>query len=123
MDSISHVLGWTTKATIKVGLAVFACFLIVTTFSFVGITPASAAGVTSTITNFDASGHQITRYDTNGNAVDAHDGIIALFGSTYYLYGTSYNCGFTWLAAGTAFCGFKVYTSTDLVHWTDRGWL
>ncbi len=93
------------------------------TISFVAATPASAAGVTSTITNFDASGHQITRYDTNGNAIDAHDGMIALFGSTYYLYGTSYSCGFTWLATGTAFCGFKVYTSTDLVHWTDRGFL
>lgn len=135
MNSLSHVLGWTKKAmknhhtlrTINIELAVFACLLMVATTSFYApATPTKAANVavtTSTITNFDASGHQITRYDTNGNAVDAHDGMIALFGSTYYLYGTSYNCGFTWLAAGAPFCGFKVYTSTDLVHWTDKGLL
>ncbi len=82
-----------------------------------------AAAYTTTVTNFDAGGNQTVRFDTDGNAVDAHDGMIALFGGTYYLYGTAYNCGFSWLTAGTPFCGFKVYSSTDLVHWTDRGLL
>ena len=84
---------------------------------------AAAAGYTTTITNFDSTGDQTVRFDTDGNAVDAHDGMIALFGGTYYLYGTAYDCGFSWQTTGTPFCGFKVYSSTDLVHWTDRGLL
>ena len=84
---------------------------------------ASATSYTTTITNFDSNGNQVVRFDTDGNAVDAHDGMIALFDGTYYLYGTSYNCGFTWQTAGSPFCGFKVYSSPDLVHWTDRGLL
>jgi hypothetical protein len=82
---------------------------------------ADAASVTTTIVNFDSAGHQVTRYDTVGNAVDAHDGDLALFGDLYYLYGTSYDCGYTLGVTGTRFCGFKVYSSPDLVHWTDRG--
>ncbi|MEU4250243.1 family 43 glycosylhydrolase [Amycolatopsis sp. NPDC026612] len=86
--------------------------------------PAAAAHphpYTTTVTTFDAQGNQVVRFDTEGNAVDAHDGEIALFGGTYYLYGTSYDCGFAWQATTSPFCGFKVYTSPDLVHWTDRG--
>ena len=60
------------------------------------------------ITNFNPSGQQVTKFDTNGNGVDAHDGDLANFGGTYYLYGTSYSCG---------------YSSTDLVNWTDNGYL
>jgi hypothetical protein len=83
---------------------------------------ASGGGIVSTITNFDRVGHEITRFDAHGNAIDAHDGEIKLFGHTYYLYGTSYDCGFQ-LAHTGPFCGFKVYSSPDLVHWTDRGML
>lgn len=83
--------------------------------------PAEARAFTTTVTNFDAQGNQVVRFDTRGDAVDAHDGEIALFGGTYYLYGTSYDCGFAWQATSSPFCGFKVYTSPDLVHWTDRG--
>ncbi|MDT7801275.1 MAG: hypothetical protein QOI78_4708, partial [Actinomycetota bacterium] len=85
--------------------------------------PAEARSFTTTVANFDAQGNQVVRFDTRGNAVDAHDGEIALFGGTYYLYGTSYDCGFAWQATSSPFCGFKVYTSPDLVHWTDRGQL
>ncbi|GIH09433.1 hypothetical protein Rhe02_75000 [Rhizocola hellebori] len=81
------------------------------------------ADYTTTVVNFNTAGNQVTRYDTEGNAVDAHDGDLALFGETYYLYGTSYDCGYTLTTAGTKFCGFKVYSSPDLVHWTDRGQL
>lgn len=84
---------------------------------------AAAAGYTTTITDFDSHGDQVVRFDTDGDAVDAHDGMIASFGGTYYLYGTAYDCGFSWQTTGTPFCGFKVYSSTDLVHWTDRGLL
>ncbi|MFD0767309.1 family 43 glycosylhydrolase [Mucilaginibacter lutimaris] len=75
------------------------------------------------IKNFNKNGGQITRFSTIGNAVDAHDGEIAYFDGTYYLYGTSYDCGFQWGNKGAPFCGFKVYSSKDMNSWTDRGYL
>ena len=75
------------------------------------------------IENFTESGKQITRFDTAGDAIDAHDGEIAYFEGTYYLYGTSYDCGFEWQNKKAPFCGFKVYSSPDLTNWTDRGYL
>jgi hypothetical protein len=82
------------------------------------VAPSAAdAAYSTTVTNFDQ------RFDVHGNAVDAHDGEISVFGGTYYLYGTAYDCGYNWQGAGTPFCGFKIYTSTDLVHWADRGYL
>lgn len=73
--------------------------------------------------NFTARGEQITRFDKLGNAIDAHDGKIAYFDGTYYLYGTSYDCGFEWGNKTAPFCGFKVYTSKDMVSWADEGFL
>jgi hypothetical protein len=87
------------------------------------VAPGDASAATaSTLVNFNGSGQQIVRFDTNGNAIDAHDGQLARFGDTYYLYGTSYNCGYRW-TINSSFCGFKVYSSPDLVHWTDRGFV
>jgi len=40
------------------------------------------------VKNFTADEKQVTRFDNLGNAVDAHDGEIALFNGAYYLYGT-----------------------------------
>jgi len=69
-------------------------------------------------------GRPVIRFDTQGNAVDAHDGEIKYFEGRYYLYGTSYDCGFRWASHGrSVFCGFKSYSSTDLVHWKDEGLL
>ncbi|WP_188195723.1 discoidin domain-containing protein [Nonomuraea sp. SYSU D8015] len=96
---------------------------VVATVLVVPVVPAAAAPHQTTITNFDAAGQQVTRYDTEGNAVDAHDGDLAFFDGVYYLYGTSYDCGYQLQISGTPFCGFKSYSSTDLVHWTDRGLL
>jgi len=48
--------------------------------------------------------------------LDAHDGMITQVGSTYYLYGTRYGCGFTWTVHGP-FCGFGVWQSTDKQNW------
>jgi len=76
-----------------------------------------------TIRNFDRNGKQITKFDNLGNAIDAHDGEIALFNGVYYLYGTSYDCGFEWGNKSAPFCGFKTYSSTDLQHWTDKGFM
>ncbi|GAB3927944.1 family 43 glycosylhydrolase [Mucilaginibacter myungsuensis] len=78
---------------------------------------------TATVTNLDKDGRQITRFNTVGDAVDAHDGEIALFNGVYYLYGTSYDCGFEWQNKNAAFCGFKTYSSTDMVTWKDEGFL
>ncbi|MEO6000486.1 MAG: family 43 glycosylhydrolase [Chitinophagaceae bacterium] len=75
------------------------------------------------IKNFDENGEQITRFDQLGNAVDAHDGKIAYYNDTYYLYGTSYDCGFEWQNELARFCGFKSYSSKDMVNWKDEGFL
>jgi hypothetical protein len=63
------------------------------------------------------------RFSDMGDAIDAHDGEIALFNGVYYLYGTSYDCGFEWGNKRAPFCGFKTYSSTDMINWTDRGFL
>ncbi|WP_316758302.1 family 43 glycosylhydrolase [Pedobacter aquatilis] len=75
------------------------------------------------VKNFTADGKQITRFDNLGNAVDAHDGEIAYFEGTYYLYGTSYDCGFEWNNKTAPFCGFKTYSSKDMVNWKDEGFM
>lgn len=75
------------------------------------------------IANFDKEGRQMIRYSNVGDALDAHDGEIAFFDGNYYLYGTSYDCGFEWQNKHAAFCGFKVYVSKDMEHWTDMGFL
>ncbi|RZM29016.1 MAG: hypothetical protein EOO88_06635 [Pedobacter sp.] len=77
----------------------------------------------TTLTNFNTKGQQTIRFDNMGEAVDAHDGEIAVFNGVYYLYGTSYGCGFEWGKKDAPFCGFKVYSSTDMVTWTNRGLL
>ncbi len=73
--------------------------------------------------NADSRGRPVLRFDETGSALDAHDGKIVRFGDTFYLYGTSYDCGHGWRTPGTRFCGFKVYSSPDLLHWRDRGFL
>jgi hypothetical protein len=98
--------------------------ILVTAVTALFLAPAAArAAFGTTVTNFDRGGNQLVRFDVRGNAVDAHDGEISVFGGTYYLYGTAYDCGYRWQGGGSPFCGFKVYSSPDLVHWTDRGYL
>ena len=87
----------------------------------------SAAPVAATVTIHNtastlAGTQAVVLTDIVGNAVDAHDGDMLQVGSTFYLYGTSYGCGYRWLTSST-FCGFKVYSSTDLVTWTDQGYI
>ena len=87
----------------------------------------STSGPTSvTINNFSGvvSGSwvdQLTRYDTDGNKIDAHAGHVIQVGSTFYLYGESYFCGYGYQWNGTPWCGIKVYSSTDMVNWTYQG--
>jgi hypothetical protein len=88
---------------------------------------AQAAGTTVTVTDGGAPGW--VRFDDHGNGVDAHDGEIKQFGSAYYLYGTSYGCGYVRMVGygadtthvPTPFCGDAIYRSTDLRHWTYVG--
>lgn len=105
------------------------------------IVPAAAAAQgestdekTVTLVNRDRDGYEIRnaqgdvvgyrdgtlRFDVNGEALDAHDGQILHHGDMYYLYGTTYGCGFQWQAEGSQFCGVKVYSSPDLVNWTPH---
>ena len=87
-----------------------------------GALPAAGPGEKAvTLVNRDADGNPTLRFDVDGNAIDAHDGQIQRFGDTYYLYGTSYGCGYEWNTPGAPFCGFVSYTSPDLVRWTPRG--
>ena len=78
---------------------------------------------TAQVKNFTPEEKQITRFDNVGNAVDAHDGEIALFNGTFYLYGTSYDCGFEWQNNTAPFCGFKSYSSKDMVTWKEESFL
>lgn len=86
-----------------------------------GFQPAQAA-VTATIVNGDSGGNQVSRYDTDGNSLDVHDGSVIKVGALWYLYGTSYACGYEY-QRNSNFCGFKVYTTPDFVNWTDRGYV
>lgn len=52
--------------------------------------------------------------DIAAGTVDLHDGMVARFGSTYYLYGTEYGCGYTWRQANTPWCGFGVSTAPSM---------
>lgn len=79
--------------------------------------------VSAQFRNFRKDGKQLLRFDLVGNAVDAHDGEIAHFNGVYYLYGTSYDCGFEWGRKDAPFCGFKSYSSSDLIYWKDEGYL
>ncbi len=74
------------------------------------------------VTIDNGSGTGRVRFDTRGNAIDAHDGEIVSFGGRYYLYGTAYGCGYyRFSRPASPFCGFRVYESVDLVTWVDRG--
>ncbi|HEU0076310.1 MAG TPA: family 43 glycosylhydrolase [Longimicrobiaceae bacterium] len=79
---------------------------------------------TVTLVNFDAAGKPLNRFDTRGSQVDAHGGEVRWFGGRYYLYGETYGCGFEWHKLSPApFCGYRVYSSPNLVEWTDHGLL
>jgi hypothetical protein len=83
--------------------------------------PAAAAPFTPTIVNGDEGGATI-RFDTDGNAIDAHDGEIRRYEGRYWLYGTSYGCGYVRLERPrTPWCGYRAYSSPDLEHWTNEG--
>src|SRR5262249_61955168 len=85
---------------------------------------AAPSWATVTINNFTGGGtavaNQVTRFDVSGNAIDAHEHSILQVGSTFYLYGTAFSCGYGWRTMGP-WCGFKVYSSSDMINWTYLG--
>lgn len=51
--------------------------------------------------------------------LDLHDGMLAHWGGTYYLYGSMDGCGFSWYVQSTPWCGFGVSTASSLLGpWT-----
>jgi len=96
--------------------------VLVCSVAFRGFATPACAASTVTITNTTPGGAQVSRFDVDGNALDAHDGSLLQVGGVFYLYGTSYACGYRY-QQNSSFCGFKVYSSPDLVHWTDRGYI
>ncbi|PWR14621.1 hypothetical protein DKT69_15260 [Micromonospora sicca] len=112
---------WSTR-TARATVAAWTAVLVLAAGFLATPSQPARAEVTASLGNFTPDGRQQTRFDTAGNAVDAHDGQIAQFGGTYYLYGTSYDCGYQW-RFNHDFCGFKVYSSPDLRNWTDRGYV
>lgn len=67
------------------------------------------------------------------DGLDAHDGKLVQWNGTYYLYGTRYgpssstpctgNTGYHWYSGSTPWCGFGVWTSTNMVSWVYGGLL
>lgn len=62
--------------------------------------------------------------DTDGHLIDCHEGGMLRVGNTFYWYGRAYkgNIDGIYGAGGAKFrCGLTCYSSTDLVHWKNRG--
>jgi hypothetical protein len=108
------MLALVSAAMLTLGLLALALALVI------AFAPGSAFALKPLILNADAAGHQASRFDVDGNSLDAHDGTLALFAGEYWLYGTSYSCGYEY-QRNSKFCGFKVYSSPDLSHWIDKG--
>ena len=87
--------------------------------------PGSATPVNLQITiqNFDSSGNTVAKVDTDGNVLDIHEPYLTSFEGIYYLYGTSMACGSLASSPTSQWCGDRVYSSTDLLHWVNRGLL
>lgn len=67
---------------------------------------------------FSSVGNAVPPTSFTISTVDLHDGTIQKFGSTYYMYGTMYGCGYNWGVANTTWCGFGVSTSSDMQTWS-----
>jgi len=124
----------------KLSLSLVAVAWVLALLAASGPVAEAAAGASARIANFDRGvigdtsgphGAPAVAVDTDGNAVDAHDGILRYFGGRYYWYGTAYRCGYAlWGLTGDlsapprfTFCGLAAYSSSDLVTWRDEGYL
>lgn len=83
-----------------------------------------------TLRNY-VSGHairsdQVTHHDNNGSSIDAREGNLLQVGTgssaVFYMYGQNESTG-SRLGTTSLFGGMRVYSSADLVNWTDRGFM
>ncbi|RDW89646.1 hypothetical protein BP6252_01678 [Coleophoma cylindrospora] len=86
-------------------------WLALLSLTFLRLTAVSAADITATFTN----GNNFI-FDTDGNAIDSTSGKIDFLNGTYVWYGLSFACA-------KEFCGILSYSSPDLVHWENNGFL
>jgi len=100
--------------------ATLALLLIGCTVAAADALPDSVAASTVTITNGPID-KPVPKLDTAGQQLDAHEGTIVRFVGVYYMIGNTYGCGYQWIKEPTPWCGFRTYSSTDLVHWTNLG--
>lgn len=81
--------------------ALLAALALTTTLLLGGITASNAASPAAAPAPITLSG------------IDLHDGMVQQVGSTYYLYGTEYGCGYQWYVA-SPWCGYGVSTASSL---------
>lgn len=92
----------TRKGSIKAGLLAIVLVL------------AGVAGAVAATTTVVAPTPAVAE-TINTQGLDLHDGTVQKFGSTYYMYGTQYGCGFRWGDPnGTTWCGFGVSSAPTL---------
>jgi hypothetical protein len=71
--------------------------------------PAQASAPEQQVQLDNDPGPRRLRFDTAGNALDAHDGEIVQFGDRFYLYGTACGCGYhRFSRPASPFCGVRV---------------
>jgi hypothetical protein len=129
-----HAGGWRGVAAIPLALRIVAAATAVVLVAMSGAAAASATPLrpavpptpphlarTITITNAAPDGNVIPKLDTAGQRLDAHEGTIVYDKGLYWMVGNTYGCGYQWIHAPSAWCGFRTYSSPDLVTWTDRG--
>ncbi|MEU0675489.1 hypothetical protein ABZ330_21860 [Streptomyces sp. NPDC006172] len=46
--------------------------------------------------------------------LDLHDATVKKVGSTFYMWGSMYGCGYEWYSGGSPWCGFGVSTASSL---------
>lgn len=80
----------------------------------------SAARRVVTVVNGPA-GQPTPKLDTAGQQLDAHEGTIVYDSGLYWMIGNTYGCGYQWVHQASTWCGYRTYSSPDLVNWTNRG--
>src|SRR2546428_13150470 len=103
----------------RLGTHLLRLYLMIATLGL-GLSAVALLGAGATPVNSDAS-VPIPTGTIRISGIDAHDGDLKQINGTYYLYGTSYGCGFQW-GLPSPYCGVRVYTSSDLTTWTPAGY-
>jgi hypothetical protein len=102
----------------RLGTRLLRLYLVIATLGL-SVSAVALLGAGATPVNSDAS-VPIPTGAIHIWGIDAHDGDLKQINGTYYLYGTSYGCGFQW-GVPSPYCGVRIYTSSDLTTWTPAG--